>query len=223
VERDAEPAKRRNRSPPESAGTPGLAGDDALDDVAGIGVGETALRLPCARLALAGFERDLIRERAHAGLAAARARGRRGGRPTVMTPETLKAARQLYDARRHTIAEIAAILGVSRASIYRSLNDTAAGPPVDGTAIPTLPLVTRTRAPGRLQQTGRSPCAGAIHCGAPAATSARYQRRLAAGSGRAARTAGLVGGLAVEIERRLGMPLCREVDRRAVYEPSGEE
>jgi hypothetical protein len=30
-------------------------------------------------------------------------------------------------------------------------------------------------------------------------------------------------GLAVEIERRLGMPLCREVDRRAVYEPPGEE
>ena len=78
--------------------------------------------------ALAEFERDLIRERTHAGLAAARARGRRGGRPTVMTPEKLKAARQLYDARQHTIAEIAATLGVSRASIYRSLNDTAAGP-----------------------------------------------------------------------------------------------
>jgi DNA invertase Pin-like site-specific DNA recombinase len=43
-------------------------------------------------------------------------------------PEKLKAARQLYDARQHTIAEIAATLGVSRASIYRSLNDTAAGP-----------------------------------------------------------------------------------------------
>jgi DNA invertase Pin-like site-specific DNA recombinase len=78
--------------------------------------------------ALAEFERDLIRERTHAGLAAARARGRRGGRPTVMTPEKLKAARQLYDARQHTIAEIAATLGVSRASIYRSLNDTAADP-----------------------------------------------------------------------------------------------
>jgi AcrR family transcriptional regulator len=48
--------------------------------------------------------------------------------PTVMTPEKLKAARQLYDPRQHTIAEIAATLGVSRASIYRSLNDTAAGP-----------------------------------------------------------------------------------------------
>jgi DNA invertase Pin-like site-specific DNA recombinase len=71
--------------------------------------------------ALAEFERDLIRERTQAGLAAARARGRRGGRPTVMTREKLKAARQ------HTIAEIAATLGVSRASIYRSLNDTTTG------------------------------------------------------------------------------------------------
>jgi len=35
---------------------------------------------------IAGFERDLIRERTHAGLAAARARGCKGGRPTVMTP-----------------------------------------------------------------------------------------------------------------------------------------
>jgi DNA invertase Pin-like site-specific DNA recombinase len=47
-----------------------------------------------------------------------------------MTPEKLKAARQLFDARQHTIAEIAATLGVSRASIYRSLNDTAAGRPL---------------------------------------------------------------------------------------------
>ena len=65
------------------------------------------------------FERDLIRERTHAGLAAARARGRRGGRPSVMTAEKLRAARQLYDARQHTIAEIAATLGVSRAAVYR--------------------------------------------------------------------------------------------------------
>jgi DNA invertase Pin-like site-specific DNA recombinase len=52
--------------------------------------------------ALAEFERDLIRERTHAGLAAARARGRRGGRPSVMTAEKLRAARQLYDARERS-------------------------------------------------------------------------------------------------------------------------
>jgi DNA invertase Pin-like site-specific DNA recombinase len=77
--------------------------------------------------ALAEFERDLIRERTHAGLAAARARGRRGGRPSVMTAEKLRAARQLYDARQHTIAEIAATLGVSRATVYRSLATAADG------------------------------------------------------------------------------------------------
>jgi AcrR family transcriptional regulator len=44
-----------------------------------------------------------------------------------MTPERLEAARQLYDSRQHTTAEIAATLGVSRATIYRSLSDTAGG------------------------------------------------------------------------------------------------
>ncbi len=46
--------------------------------------------------ALAEFERDLIRERTHAGLAAARARGRKGGRPVVMTAEKLAVAREMY-------------------------------------------------------------------------------------------------------------------------------
>src|SRR5512144_1899309 len=65
--------------------------------------------------ALAEFERDLIRERTRAGLEAARARGRSGGRPSVMTVEKLRVARELYDAREHTTAQIAAVLGVSRA------------------------------------------------------------------------------------------------------------
>jgi DNA invertase Pin-like site-specific DNA recombinase len=56
--------------------------------------------------ALAEFERDLIRERTRAGLAAARARGRRGGLPTVMTQEKTSVARQLYDSREHTVAAI---------------------------------------------------------------------------------------------------------------------
>ena len=69
----------------------------------------------------AEYERDLIRERTAGGLAAARARGRTGGRPPVMTPQKLAVARQLYDARQHTVAAIAATLGVSRASLYRHL------------------------------------------------------------------------------------------------------
>jgi DNA invertase Pin-like site-specific DNA recombinase len=69
----------------------------------------------------AEFERDLVRERTAAGLAAARARGRKGGRPPVLTPQKLAVARQLYDSRQHTVAAIAQTLGVSRASLYRHL------------------------------------------------------------------------------------------------------
>ncbi|MGI0129042.1 MAG: recombinase family protein [Thermoplasmata archaeon] len=75
--------------------------------------------------ALAEFERDLIRERTRAGLASARARGRCGGRPTVLPPQKLAVARQMYESRQHTVSEIAAVLGVSRASIYRHLAGTS--------------------------------------------------------------------------------------------------
>jgi DNA invertase Pin-like site-specific DNA recombinase len=71
--------------------------------------------------ALAQFERDLIRERTLAGLAAARARGRKGGRPTVWTSEKLRVARDMYASREHDVATIARVVGVSRASVYRAL------------------------------------------------------------------------------------------------------
>ena len=74
--------------------------------------------------ALAEFERDLIRERTSAGLAAARARGRHGGRPSVMTTHKLQVAREMYASGQYTVAAIAKILGVSRASIYRHLTPT---------------------------------------------------------------------------------------------------
>jgi len=61
--------------------------------------------------ALAEFERDLVRERTTAGLVAAGARGRTGGRPTVMTPATLQVARQQYASGEQTVAAIAATLG----------------------------------------------------------------------------------------------------------------
>lgn len=72
--------------------------------------------------ALAEFERDLIRERTHAGLAAARARGRKGGRPPALSPDQVKAARRMYEQNEMTVAQIGAVLGVSRATIYRVLN-----------------------------------------------------------------------------------------------------
>jgi DNA invertase Pin-like site-specific DNA recombinase len=70
--------------------------------------------------AIAEFERELIRERVNAGLAAARARGRIGGRPRVMTPEKARVARDL-NASNTPVTTIAAVLGVSRATVYRSL------------------------------------------------------------------------------------------------------
>jgi DNA invertase Pin-like site-specific DNA recombinase len=72
--------------------------------------------------ALAEFERDLIRARTTAGLAAARARGRHGGRPPVMTSQKLRVAQEMYRSGQYTLAVIATTLGVSRASIYRHLN-----------------------------------------------------------------------------------------------------
>ena len=71
--------------------------------------------------ALAELERDLIRERTSAGLAAARARGRRGGRPSVLGGHKLQVAREMYASGQYTVAAIATTLGVSRASIYRHL------------------------------------------------------------------------------------------------------
>ena len=57
--------------------------------------------------ALAEFERDLIRERTSAGLAAARARAHRGGRPSVMSAHKLKMAREMYGSGQYTVAAIA--------------------------------------------------------------------------------------------------------------------
>ena len=71
--------------------------------------------------ALAEFERELIRERTMAGLEAARARGRVGGRPSKMTPEKIKVAREMYDSKEHTVEAIAKTIGVSRKTVYRHL------------------------------------------------------------------------------------------------------
>jgi DNA invertase Pin-like site-specific DNA recombinase len=71
--------------------------------------------------ALAEFERNLIRERTQAGLAAARARGKKGGRPKALTQRQLGIARELYE-KRHPIAEICRTLRISKATLYRALN-----------------------------------------------------------------------------------------------------
>ncbi len=67
--------------------------------------------------ALAEFERDLIRKRTEAGLAAARARGRVGGRPTVWTEAKLRTARAMHVSGEHDVATIARVLGVGRVRV----------------------------------------------------------------------------------------------------------
>ncbi|MDR0417516.1 MAG: helix-turn-helix domain-containing protein, partial [Propionibacteriaceae bacterium] len=74
--------------------------------------------------ALAQFEADIGRARTHAGLEAARARGRVGGRPSALTPDKAAAADDLL-ARGATIASTARALGVSRATVYRHLDKKA--------------------------------------------------------------------------------------------------
>jgi DNA invertase Pin-like site-specific DNA recombinase len=69
--------------------------------------------------ALAEFERDIIRERTQAGLHAARARGRLGGRPKSLTPKKAQMAEALYKDKNNTIDEICKTLHVSRATLYR--------------------------------------------------------------------------------------------------------
>lgn len=70
--------------------------------------------------AMAQFERRLISERTHAGLARARAAGRTGGRPSVMTPDRLQLVHQLHDQGLST-ARIAQVIGVSKATVARHL------------------------------------------------------------------------------------------------------
>ena len=72
--------------------------------------------------ALAEFERNLIKERTMAGLQAARARGRRGGRPRLApSASQIAMAKKLYRDQTNSIAEICRTLHISRATLYRYL------------------------------------------------------------------------------------------------------
>jgi len=71
--------------------------------------------------ALAEFERDLIRERTDAGLKAARARGRMGGRPPMLDSRQINRMIEMYDEQKNTVAEICKIYDISRPSFYNYL------------------------------------------------------------------------------------------------------
>jgi len=73
--------------------------------------------------ALAEFERDLIQERTQAGLKAARARGRMGGRPPLLDNRQINRMIEMYDEQKNTVAEICKIYDISRPSFYNYLKN----------------------------------------------------------------------------------------------------
>jgi DNA invertase Pin-like site-specific DNA recombinase len=70
---------------------------------------------------MAEYEAALIAERTNAGLQAARARGRKGGRKPKMTPELIGKAQRMYDSRQFTMAEIASSCAVTPMTVYRNI------------------------------------------------------------------------------------------------------
>ena len=75
--------------------------------------------------ALAQFERDVIAERTREGLKAARARGRKGGRPRCDSRK-LQQAIKLYQTGQHTVREIEELTGIKKATLYRALDGASA-------------------------------------------------------------------------------------------------
>ncbi|MGB1249175.1 MAG: recombinase family protein [Candidatus Promineifilaceae bacterium] len=71
--------------------------------------------------ALAEFEHNLISERTKAGLKAARARGRKGGRPKALNETKRQLLFKLYDEKQHSIADICELIGVSKTTLYEYL------------------------------------------------------------------------------------------------------
>lgn len=73
--------------------------------------------------ALAEFERNLIRERTKAGIEAARARGRQGGRPKKLDKEKRQLAVDLYTAKKHSIKQICNSVGITKPTLYKYIRE----------------------------------------------------------------------------------------------------
>ena len=67
-----------------------------------------------------------MRERTQAGLNAARARGRKGGRPKVLEPAKRQLAVKLYAEKKHTIVEICRLMGISKPTLYNYVAEAGA-------------------------------------------------------------------------------------------------
>lgn len=108
---------------------------DLVNELAGRGVEFVSLResidttTPGGKLvfhvfgSVAEFERDLIRERTMAGLEAARARGRNGGRKRLMDDKQVAMAQRMMSDRDAVPAEVAAVFGVSKPTLYRYIRE----------------------------------------------------------------------------------------------------
>jgi DNA invertase Pin-like site-specific DNA recombinase len=77
--------------------------------------------------ALAEFERNLVRERTQAGLTAARARGRTGGRPKALDPNKRQLVVKLYNDHQHSIDEICHMMGISKPTLYKYIAEEETG------------------------------------------------------------------------------------------------
>lgn len=77
--------------------------------------------------ALAEFERNLVRERTQAGLTAARARGRSGGRPKALDPNKRQLVVKLYNDHQHSIDEICHMMGISKPTLYKYIAEEETG------------------------------------------------------------------------------------------------
>jgi DNA invertase Pin-like site-specific DNA recombinase len=78
--------------------------------------------------ALAEFERNLVRERTQAGLAAARSRGRLGGRRKTLDRDKRRHVVELYRSRQYTIKEICRLMGISKPTLYAYVDEFSDGP-----------------------------------------------------------------------------------------------
>lgn len=80
-------------------------------------------------MALAEFERNLIRERTKAGLEAARARGKSGGRPKLLSPAEADNLRKLFEAGNNTTTELCKLFNISSTTLYKYVNNDSYGLP----------------------------------------------------------------------------------------------
>lgn len=80
--------------------------------------------------ALSEFERNLILERTQAGLSAARARGRLGGRPKSLNDDKKQVVIDLYNERKHPVKKICEMMNISKPTLYSYVRDSVSKPPL---------------------------------------------------------------------------------------------